>query len=231
MRIALLEDDPAQTELIQSWMSEAGHNCHAFSNGKAYREALSDETFDTLIVDWNLPDCTGIEIVQWVRSNVDWHIPVLFITSRDQEEDVVTALEAGADDYMTKPAKQRETMARIAALERRAVTTDETGERHEYPPFVIDMAQRQIVADGKPVDLTNKEFELAIVLFRNVGRLLSRSYLLEKVWGTKADLTTRTVDTHVSRVRIKLGIRPESGWRLNAVYHHGYRLEHISGDA
>lgn len=229
MRIALLEDDPAQTELIEAWLSEANHSCTSYARVTRFREALSNDTFDLLIVDWNLPDGTGIEAVKWAREQLDWHVPVLFITSRDQEEDVVTALNAGADDYITKPAKHRETMARLKALERRLIATGEADEVLDYPPFLINTAQRQVLVAGSPIDLTHTEFELALMLFRNVGRLLSRSYLLDRVWGTTADLNTRKVDTHISRLRLKLGIHPEHGWRLNSVYHHGYRLENVSG--
>lgn len=230
MRIALLEDDTAQTELIESWLSAAGHRCFSHGTVKDFREQLSGETFDLLIVDWNLPDGTGLDLVKWVRETIDWPIPVLFITSRDREDDIVMALEAGADDYMTKPAKQLETMARIKALERRANPLDEA-DTFEQAPFTIKPAERRILVDDQPVDLTHKEFELALVLFHNVGRLLSRSYLLDKVWGTTAELNTRKVDTHISRVRNKLGIRPDLGWRLNAVYHHGYRLEHLTAES
>jgi DNA-binding response OmpR family regulator len=228
MRIALLEDDPAQTELIETWLTEAGHSCTSHGTVKQFHDALSNDTFDLLIVDWNLPDGTGIEAVTWAREKIDWHVPVLFITSRDQEEDVVTALNAGADDYITKPAKQLETLARLKALERRLVATGSDDEVLDCPPFIINAAERQILVYGNPADLTHTEFELALVLFRNTGRLLSRRYLLEKVWGTTADLNTRKVDTHTSRLRIKLGIHPDCGWRLNAIYHHGYRLEHIA---
>jgi DNA-binding response OmpR family regulator len=130
VRIAVLEDDAAQTELIQSWFREAGHDCHAFAAGNEFKSALQHETFDLLVIDWNLPDTSGPDVLAWVRENLDWHIPVLFVTSRDHEEDIVFALEHGADDYMTKPVKRRETLARITALERRsrpaAATTHET---------------------------------------------------------------------------------------------------------
>ncbi len=229
MRIALLEDDPAQTELMQSWMNEAGYSASDFSTGKDFQEGLSANTYDLLVVDWNLPDTTGVEMVKWVRQTIDWHIPVLFITSRDQEEDIVTALEAGADDYMTKPPKQAETLARLRALSRRVPSQEDSApvaDLLEYPPYIINMDQRQFTVEGEMVELTRKEFELAVLLFNNIGRLLSRSFLMDKVWGTTVELNTRTVDTHISRVRNKLGIRPERGWRLSAVYHHGYRLEH-----
>ncbi len=231
MRIALLEDDPAQTEMIMSWLQEADHSCRSHTSVKQFREALASDTYDLLIVDWNLPDGTGLDIVKWVRSNIDWPIPVLFTTSRDKEDDIVTALQAGADDYMTKPTKRAETLARLKALERRANPQDVNAETESYPPYVIKPGERQVLLDDTLIELTHKEFELALVLFRNVGRLLSRSYLLDRVWGTDADLNTRKVDTHISRVRTKLGLRPETGWRLNAVYHHGYRLENLAADS
>ena len=227
MRIAVLEDDAAQAELLQSWFNAAGHKCRLFSTGTDFRTALMHDTFDLLVLDWNLPDTSGTDVLAWVRENMDWHIPVLFATSREQEEDIVFALEHGADDYMTKPVKQRETLARIAALERRTHPATEPDTMLELGPFGFDIANRQVRIGADTVELTNKEFELALLLFRNPGRLLSRSYLLENVWGTSAELSTRTVDTHISRVRNKLGIHPDRGVRLSAIYNHGYRLEQL----
>lgn len=225
MRIAILEDDTAQLELLRCWLGEAGHESCGFSSGSAFQDAIRRETFDLLVLDWNLPDTSGPEILAWVRRQLDWPVPVLFTTGRDREQDTVLALESGADDYMTKPIKRSETMARINALLRRALpeTTDKSVCR--FSPYAFDMNNRQVSVDEQTVVLTNKEFQLALLLFRNSGRLLSRGYILENVWGVRSELTTRTVDTHVSRLRSKLGIRPERGWRLNAVYHHGYRLE------
>ena len=227
MRIAVLEDDAAQAELVQTWFRDAGHQCQLFRTGTEFRTALKNDTFDLLILDWNLPDTSGPDVLSWVRENVDWHIPVLFATSREQEEDIVYALEHGADDYMTKPVKQRETLARISALERRTQPASDAGTTLEFGPFEFDSTNRLVRIDSETVELTNKEFELALLLFRNPGRLLSRSYILENVWGTSAELSTRTVDTHISRVRNKLGIHPNRGVRLSAIYNHGYRLEQI----
>lgn len=150
--------------------------------------------------------------------------PILVATARDDENDLVAALNAGADDYLTKPLRQKETIARVTALIRRSqpVPTD-TGP--EADPFRFDMTRRRIFLYDDEVLLTGKEFALALYLFGNAGRLLSRTHLLETVWEKHGALTTRTVDTHVSRLRNKLGLGEAVGWRLISVYQVGYRLE------
>ena len=228
MHIAVLEDDTDQVELMQSWLRDAGHECRAFGSGSEFKTALKRGTFDLLVLDWSLPDTTGPEILDWVRENIDWHIPVLFVTSRDLEEDIVYALEHGADDYMAKPVKQHETLARITALERRSQPVSDQANTLTQGRFEFDITNREVRLGTDTVVLTNKEFDLALLLFRNPGRLLSRSYILENIWGTNRELSTRTVDTHVSRIRNKLGIHPDNGVRLNAVYNHGYRLESLN---
>lgn len=227
MRIAFLEDDPPQLELMLCWGEDAGYHCYGFRTGRALTDALSKDTFDLLVIDWNLPDTTGIEIVRWVRDTMDWQIPVLFITGRGLEEDAVIALDAGADDYTTKPVQRMAVLAQLQALNRRAIAKTASDVIDLASPYAIDTASRQIKLNGEVVELTNKEYELAALLFHNVGRRLSRSYMMEMVWGTRAELNTRTVDTHISRIRNKLAIRSENGWRLMSVYYHGYRLENI----
>ena len=246
MRIGLLEDDANQIELINLWTKEAGDLLQSYTTGKSFREALDRENFDLLVLDWHLPDTTGIEELDWLRGKKASNIPVIFITSRDSEESVVEALGHGADDYMVKPVNKNVTLARIKALQRRnkisesAVgTTSEPGGQpgqHDVPPidvqdfkpYEINLAQRSISVNGEAVKLTTKEFELAIYLFNNAGSLITRKTLMESIWGTTADLNTRTVDTHVSRIRSKLGITPAAGWQLSSIYQHGYRLFRIS---
>lgn len=231
MKIAILEDDQDQAELLNTWMQAAGHDSTVFGTGSAYRQALKKETYDLLILDWNLPDTSGPDILAWVRENLDWHIPVIFITSRDNESDIVQALNSGADDYMIKPVRQQETMARLQALGRRTVPGMTEEKSYLFPPYRIEVEERNFLLDDEPVALRSMEFDLALFLFRNAGRLLSRNYIMENVWGTQADINTRTVDTHISRLRSKLNIKPEMGWKLSAVYHHGYRLEKLAGDS
>ncbi len=225
MRIGLLEDDSNQIELISLWASEAGDQLKPYTTGKSFREAIAVEDFDLLILDWHLPDTSGIEILDWLRGEKASIIPVIFITSRDSEASVVEALEHGADDYMVKPVNKNITLARIKALQRRSKTnTVQNLKIESYEPFSINQAEQKISIHGEPVKLTTKEFELAAYLFRNAGCLISRDFLLQEIWGTRGDLNTRTVDTHVSRIRSKLGINPSAGWQLSSIYQRGYRL-------
>lgn len=227
MRIAVLEDDPAQSEMLQQWLQDGGHDVYPFNSGLALLQDLSRESYDMLILDWNLPDISGDEILRSLRQD-DHRVPVLFVTSRDQQSDIVAALKDGADDYMIKPVRQAEMMARVDALLRRAQAHAQVDENLVFAPYVIDAGNRKVTIGEEHVELTHKEFDLTMFLFRNAGRLLSRGHILENVWGTRPDLHTRTVDTHVSRIRNKLTINPDNGWRLTAVYQHGYRLEKLS---
>jgi len=228
-RIGILEDDSAQAELLDAWLKEQGYWYKLYKDGKSFMRSIKNESFDLLILDWELPDSTGIEVVKFVRENIDWHIPVLFTTNRDSEQDIVTALEAGADDYLIKPLRKFEMFARLNSLSRRLKPSEEenTEEIHCYPYRLIP-ANSIVINGDENIQLSAKEFELALFMFKNRGRVLSRGHILESVWGKRADLNTRTVDTHMSLLRQKLSLRPQNGWRLTTVYRHGYRLEEIS---
>lgn len=228
MRVALLEDDRDQALLFMEWLKTAGHNCEHFEAGKAFVRNIKHDSFDALILDWMVPDMDGFEVLRWVRENFDWPIPVLFVTARDEEDDIVRALEQGADDYIVKPAKQRELLARLSAVVRRAATVDDAQATIEHEPFVIDLNNHQIHRGGERIEVTQKEYDLIVFLFRNIGRVLSRAHILESVWGRNPDINTRTVDTHVSRIRSKLALASETGWKLSSIYQHGYRLERLS---
>jgi len=230
MRISILEDDPDQLALLKRWLVEDGHDVHGYVAGREAMKHAGRESFDLFVLDWQVPDVSGADVLMWLRTNVSRTVPVLFVTVRDSEQDIVFALENGADDYMVKPARRQELLARVHALLRRAYPREEE-KRLSFPPFDIDIARGEIRRDGEKIDLTPKEFELTVVLFRNVGRLLSRGHLQESVWGRSGDLITRTVDTHVSQVRKKLDLRVETGFRVVPIYNYGYRLEQISEGA
>ena len=228
MYIALLEDDRDQVELIKLWLESAGHQCDSFETAESFMTALKQHRhYDLFILDWMLPDTSGIDVLKWIREEHCQSTPIIFVTARDSEQDIVQALESGADDYMVKPVKQLELIARIAAAGRRAHVGEGENEVLEIGPFRIVFAERAIHFGDETIELTQKEFALAVFLLRNNGKLLSRGFILEKVWNMPPGVNTRTVDTHISRLRNKLHLTPEYGWRLSAVYQHGYRLERL----
>lgn len=224
MRIALIEDDPAQAQQMINWLAAAGHHLHHYNNGESFIRALHQESFDLIVMDWGLPDISGIELVKSVRKS-DALVPVLFVTSRDSEQDIIAALSAGADDYLVKPPRQGETLARITALQRRSQAGNSENTLLQFGPYSFDCERNTVAHGDEVIQFTHKEFELARFLFQNRNRLLSRGHLLESVWGMNADITTRTVDVHASKIRRKLGLSAESGWRLVSIYQYGYRLE------
>ncbi len=223
MRIALLEDDLAQAEGVRRLL-EPTHTVHHYARGRQLLGKLTHESYDLLIIDWELPDLSGLDVVKTLRGQLP-ATPILFLTHRDSENDIVQALTAGADDFLVKPAREREFLARIKALGRRMQPAD--GKPIELPPYKIDVSQSIITRNGTPIDLTRREYEVALFFFRNLGKVLSRSHILENVWGQGGDVTTRTVDTHVSRLRSSLGLSTEIGVRLTPVYGYGYRLETV----
>ena len=230
MFIALLEDDQDQSVLIQAWLEDANHKCKVFTSGKELTMALVKESYDLLILDWMVPDMDGMEVLGWVRENIEWKIPVLFVTQRDAEEDVVSALTGGADDYMAKPIKRAEMLARIESISRRSQANPVDEDILQYPPYTLQRSARIIKQHNQVIEVTQKEFELTLFLFKNAGRVLSRGYILETVWGRSAEVNTRTVDTHVSRLRRKLSLYKENVWQLSSIYQHGYRLEKTDMD-
>ena len=224
MRIAILEDDPDQLALLQRWLAQDGHDVHGYLTGRETMTRAARESFDLFVLDWQVPDVPGTEVLKWLRNNISRTVPILFVTVRDTEQDIVFALESGADDYMIKPARQNELLARVHALLRRAYPREEE-KLLSFPPFEIDTQRGEFRRAGARIELTPKEYDLAVVLFRNIGRLMSRGHLQESVWGRSGELATRTVDTHVSQVRKKLDLRAETGYRVVPVYNYGYRLE------
>lgn len=227
MRIATLDDDDAQTQAISRLLTQEGHVCWSFAAARALISALRQETFDLLVLDWNLPDLSGVEVIDWVRQNMEPPPPMLLLTARSAEEDVVAGLDAGADDYIVKPVQPAILVARVNALLRRTYPVQGPGAIEQFGEFSFNIPAKTVTTNDEVVALTAKEFTLALLLFRNTHRALSRSHILEAVWGRNPDLPTRTLDMHVSRVRTKLRLRPEHGYRLSPVYSYGYRLERL----
>ena len=227
MRIALLEDDVAVGTAMQHWLEAAGHDVHNFTSGRTIVREASRESFDLFMLDWHVPDLSGEEVLRWLREKQLSTVPVLFATSRESEADIVAALQAGADDYMVKPVRRLELLARVDSLLRRAHPKKSETEPISIGPYSINLVDRVVTLKGERIEMTDKEYDLTVFLFRNIGRLTSRGHITESVWGRSSDVQSRTVDTHVSRVRKKLELGPANGVRLTPVYNFGYRLEKV----
>ena len=225
MHIGILEDDDDQRALYGLWVEAAGHSHVDHARVADMLAALERERYDLLLLDWMLPDGSGEQVLQWVRRNLGWDVAVVVLTAREEESVVVQALQAGADDYVVKPPKQAELLARMAAAGRRARPGGLPVLR--LGAYEVDVQRHQLTLEGKPVALTQKEFDLAVYLFQNPGKLLSRDHLLNKIWGLNTDVDTRTVDTHVSRLRKKLQLDGSRGWKMSPVYGYGYRLDRV----
>jgi len=226
LRVAILEDDPDQSAIVSLWLKDAGYSVNAQPKSTGFIRTIRRDSFDLYLLDWVVPELSGIEVLRKLRNEMGDNTPVIVATVKDEELNIVRALDAGADDYIVKPMKQGELLARVAAVLRRAGVGASATETFDVSPYTLDIRKQLLSLDGEEISLTNKEFELAVFLFRNAGKLLSRSHILEAIWGIdNSSVSSRTVDTHVSRLRKKLNLNEGNGWKLTAVYQHGYRIE------
>lgn len=228
MRIAFLEDDPDQADLVSLWLKDAGHTVTPCADAQSFLRAVRRDSYDMYVLDWVLPDMSGIDVLKKLRGELQDFTPVIVATAKDEEQSIVRGLEAGADDYLVKPIRQGELVARVSAIRRRAAGGKTEENAVDASPYEFDPATSSVRLDGEAVSLTNREFALASFLFRNPGKMLSRSHILEAIWGIEnAAVSTRTVDTHISRLRRKLKLGEDNGWKLSAIYQHGYRMERV----
>lgn len=225
MRIAVLDNDRSQADLICQVLTGAGHTCQSFDNGKEMLGALKKDSADMLILDWHVNDLPGADVLKRAKEKLAAHAPTMFLTNNSGEDDIVAGVGAGADDYMIKPLRRGELLARVQALLRRAYPSQNGAEQLQFGQYVFETRPGRLLKDGSVIDVTHKEFYLALLFFRNIGRPLSRAYIHEAVWIRETAVPSRTMDTHVSRVRNKLQLKPENGFRLVPVYSYGYRLE------
>lgn len=232
MRIAILDHHPEQAELVTGVVSAAGHTPILMNDGKDWRQflppsrKLHEIAYDMLIIDWESGGAQATQIVRDVRMQ-GASLPILFIVARSSEQDIATALDAGATDYLVRPLRRGELATRIQAQLRRAYPAQTAPELPRFGDYVFDPHASNVSFAGRQVSLTRKELEVALLFFRHLGRPLSRATIRESVWTYDRDLPSRTIDTHVSRVRGKLALQPANGYRLVPVYSYGYMLERL----
>lgn len=225
MRIAIADDEAEVTGYLKTIAEENGHKVVTFSNGNALSQALVRETFDLVILDWSMPGKDGLATLKWMADSLTERPPVIMMTNRTAKKDISDALNAGADDYITKPEDRTVIAARINAMLRRSAGSGAFDTQATYGKYLLNRIDQTVTVDNETIALTAKEFELADLFFRNSDRTLSRNYIMETIWRTTAALATRTLDMHISRVRSKLDLKPENGFRIFTVFGYGYRLE------
>ncbi|WP_321915989.1 MULTISPECIES: response regulator transcription factor [Paraburkholderia] len=231
MRIAVLDYDPGQSRFVYEALTAAGHDCHVFAEGGALIQRMQRETFDLVTLDWNVVDIPGDAVLAWIRNNVDSNLPVLFMASRTGAQDAVHALNAGADDYVTKPIAASLLLARVSSLLRRTFQQEAAATSQQFGEYLFDIREGKLFRHGTCLPVTRKEFQLSLLLFRNLARPLSRAQIRATVWKQLTDIPTRTLDTHISTVRVKLGLRPENGYCIVPIYGYGYRLDKLDAAA
>lgn len=225
MRLAIADDDDELRENLGAVLTSAGHHFDAFANGTDCMKALGRETYDVALIDWNMPGATGVEILEWARSTLENPPAFILITGRSASAEIVRGLEAGAADYIVKPESDAVILARIQAAARKAAASERPPEEEKYGAYTLNNSLSTIHHNDESISVTSKEFQLARLLFRNLNRPLSRGYMFKTIWGIMPDTETRTLDMHISRVRTKLGLRPQNGYSIQTIFGFGYRMD------
>ncbi len=222
-RILIIEDETDLAELIAYNLQKEGYQVSICANGRDGLETARHELPDLILLDLMLPEMMGTEVCTILRQQQKTRtIPVLILTARSDEIDRVVGFEVGADDYLVKPFSMRELVLRIRALLRRSAPEAPQLERLVQGGIQIDLTSHLVSVDGERVELTGTEFKLLVYLCERPGRVLQRELLLQEVWGYNFVGDTRTVDTHMTRLRGKLGA---AGDMIKTVRGFGYKLE------
>ena len=216
-RILIVEDEDRIVSFLTKGLEANGHSTMAVGDGITAAAVADDGDFDLMILDVGLPGKDGFAVLQEIRER-GVRMPVIVLTARDATSDTVTGFDAGADDYVTKPFRFEELLARVRARLREQGTTEQT--LLEAGPVVLDLRRRTVSVDGRSVELSSREFALAETLFRHPGQVLSREQLLSMVWGYDFEPESNVVDVYIGYLRRKLGSD-----RIETVRGMGYRLK------
>lgn len=206
-KILVVEDEVHISELIKYNLETNGYTAVIAQDGEEAIQKVSEDKPDLVLLDVMLPKMDGLEVCTKIRNKIDEDIPIVMLTAKSEELDVILGLEMGADDYILKPFSVKEMLARIKSVLRRYDKTksDFDEEVYQVDDVTINMASREVLKNGETIHLTYKEFELFTLLLKNKGKVIKRDYLLNKIWGYDYFGETRTVDVHVRNIRKKLG--------------------------
>jgi DNA-binding response OmpR family regulator len=227
MRILIVEDEEHLARLVAEVLGREGHTAETAPDGRSGLARALTEDFDLLVVDWMLPDLDGVQVVKRLRA-ADVRVPVLMLTARAQLEDRVEGLDAGADDYLTKPFAFPELLARVRALSRRPPEKGTEETILTAGDVTLDPGRHEVRRDGKRMELTAKEFALLATLMQRPGQVFTRSVLLDAVWGGTTGAYTNVVDLYIHYLRKKIDAGQEPS-RIRTVHGMGYTFDPKSG--
>ena len=222
-KILIVEDEADIAKLVKFYLDKEGFQTNVAKSGGEALKHLKSERPDLVILDLMLPEMDGIEVCKKVRSAPDTAlIPIIMLTAKAEESDIIVGLELGADDYVTKPFSPKALVARVKALLRRlSREPDDQRSSFTFGPLAMDLSRHEVTVEGKEVSLTAKEFGLLEFLLRHPGRVLTRDVLLNAVWGYDYYGTTRTVDVHVRRLKLKIPLLNDAIISIKSL---GYKL-------
>jgi two-component system response regulator RegX3 len=223
-RILIVEDEPSLSEPLAFLLRREGYEIEVAGDGRAALTVFDRSGADLVLLDLMLPGLPGTEVCRELRSRSS--VPIIMLTAKDSEVDIVVGLELGADEYETKPYSSRELLARIRAVLRRRVDLEEVDDGVvEVGAVRMDVERHSVAVDGREVNMPLKEFELLELLMRNAGRVLTRGQLIDRIWGSDYFGDTKTLDVHIKRIRSKIEQNPSEPERLVTVRGLGYRFE------
>ncbi len=222
-RILIVEDEESLSDPLAYLLEREGYETVIAADGPSALARFDREGADLLLLDLMLPGMSGTEVCREIRTRSQ--VPIIMLTAKDTEIDIVVGLELGADDYVTKPYSSRELLARIKAVLRRRVEPDEDPGVLEVGPVRMDVDRHAVAVAGREVAMPLKEFELLELLMRNAGRVLTRGQLIDRVWGADYFGDTKTLDVHIKRIRSKIETFPSEPSLLVTVRGLGYRFE------
>ncbi|MGY6237740.1 response regulator transcription factor [Burkholderia ambifaria] len=225
MIVAILEDIVTQAGVVAGWLDKAGYDTQVRHDGDSFIELVRTQRVDVLLLDWDVPGKSGIEVMRWARESFADALPIIMMTQHDGENDIVFGLNSGADDYLIKPLRERELVARVNAQARKYYPETQRAKIVEVGKFALDVSAHAATVDGAPVELSQREFDLALMLFESVGRIVSKDMMIKRIWGAVDRKYDATLATYVSKLRSSLGLRPKNGLVITTVYNYGYRLE------
>lgn len=221
--ILIVDDERRMVSLLQSYLQQEGYHVATAYNGSEALAVARAENPDLVVLDIMMPEMNGYEFMRAHRAERD--TPIIMLTAKVEDEDKIIGLELGADDYVTKPFKPRELMARVRNVLRRAGKNEPKGQALKVHDISLDRDTREVTVDGRGIDLTPSEFDLLAALMTSPGRVFSRLDLLDVIQGVRYEGYERTIDTHIKNLRAKLEENPRKPDHIETVYGVGYRLK------